>query len=284
MIQVQAYIDKIRTSLHGLYPPQEIEQFIILLFSHCCQYNRADLILHKSSNLSQSQCLQLDRILERLKKHEPIQYILGETYFYGATFHVAPGVLIPRPETEELVDLIVNDPTLHAPRILDIGTGSGCIAISLAKNIANSHVEAFDISPQALDIAAQNCVRNQAKVQLKQVDILTFDPQTKAHQLDAIVSNPPYVCDSEKEAMHPNVLLHEPHLALFVSDSDPLLFYRTIAQKGLTMLKPQGKLYFEINAQFGPETKQMLEELGYTEVCVIKDFYQKDRIIKAIRP
>ena len=284
MIHVHAYIEKIRTSLHDLYPAQEIEQFIILLFAHCCQYNRAELILHKNSNLSQSQHQQLDCIVERLKKHEPIQYILGETHFYGSTFSVAPGVLIPRPETEELVDLIIHDCSNNSPQILDIGTGSGCVAISLAKNIANSRIEAFDISPQALEIAAQNCVRNQTKVQLKLVDILTFDPQIKANQLDILVSNPPYVCDSEKAAMHPNVLLHEPHLALFVSDSDPLLFYRTIAEKGRIMLKPQGKLYFEINAQFGIETKQMLEKLGYTEVCVIQDFYQKDRIIKATKP
>ena len=280
MDSVKSYIDKIRLSLENIYPSGEIEQFISIIFAHCCQYDRAHLILNKSSNLSVSQRSQIDSILERLKRNEPIQYILGEATFLDFTFRVAPGVLIPRPETEELVYLIKEDYKNRTPSILDIGTGSGCIGISLSMLITDSKVTAFDISPIALEIAAENAFRLKAKVSFKQVDILNFKPSD--HQkFDIIVSNPPYICEKEKEDMHANVLTHEPHLALFVDDSDPLLFYRTIAMHGLKMLNTGGRLYFEINAQYGKETALMLKELGYADIEIIQDFYQKDRIVKA---
>ncbi len=282
MNSVKSYIDKIRLSLHDLYPSGEIEQIIAIIFAHCCQYDRAHLILNKSSNLSEDQRRQIDNILERLKANEPIQYILGEASFLDFTFRVAPGVLIPRPETEELVYLIKEDYKDLAPSILDIGTGSGCIAISLSKLIPNSKVTAFDISPIALEIATENAYRLKAKVNFKHVDILNFQPADQ-QKFDVIVSNPPYICEKEKKDMHANVLTHEPHLALFVDDADPLLFYRTIAIHGLEMTNPGGRLYFEINAQYGNETALMLKDLGYSEIEVIKDFYQNDRIVKATR-
>ncbi len=280
MNSVKSYIDKIRYSLQDIYPSEEVEQLISIIFLHCCQFDRAHLILNKSSNLSESQYRQIDCILERLMRNEPIQYILGEASFLDFSFRVAPGVLIPRPETEELVYLIKEDYKGHTPSILDIGTGSGCIAISLSKLIAESSVTAFDISPLALETATENAFNLKAKVSFKLVDILNFKPND--HQkYDVIVSNPPYICEREKESMHDNVLTHEPHLALFVDDSDPLLFYRTIATHGLKMLNTGGRVYFEINALFGNETALMLKELGYTDIEVIKDFYQKDRIVKA---
>ncbi len=280
MNSVKSYIDKIRLSLQDIYPTEEVEQLIAVIFAHCCQYDRAHLILNKCNNLSDSQGSQIESILERLKRNEPIQYILGEANFLDFTFRVAPGVLIPRPETEELVYLIKEDYKGRKPAILDIGTGSGCIAISLSKLIEDSKMTAFDISPVALEIASENAFNLKAKVNFKHVDILNFKP-CEHQKFDVIVSNPPYICEKEKKDMHANVLTHEPHLALFVDDSDPLLFYRTIAEHGIEMLNPGGRLYFEINAQYGNETALMLKELGYTDIEVIKDFYQKDRIVKA---
>lgn len=281
---MQQSIAHIRSELQGIYASEEIEQFIAIIFRHLCNYSRAELIIYKNSKLSESLASEIRRFTSRLKAHEPIQYILGRTYFLDFEFIVRPGVLIPRPETEELIELICTNRHESGLRILDIGTGSGCIAISLAKLIPQANVSAWDISPDALKIAAENAQANQANIQFSLTDILTFNPEIYSDRFDIIVSNPPYVCLSEKMEMAKNVLDYEPHLALFVEDTDPLLFYRTIAQAALTLLNKGGELYFEINARFGSETREMLKSLGYQQVMVICDIHGKERITKAIRP
>ncbi len=241
---------------------------------------------------------ELKEMARRIANGEPAQYVIGEADFYGLTFHVEPGVLIPRPETEELVELIIRttdngqrttDSGLAPVRIgyaelkvLDIGTGSGCIAISLAKNIDNSEVEAWDVSDDAIRIAKANALRNEANVVIKKVDVLSVeDVQGK---YDVIVSNPPYICESEASEMEDNVLSHEPHLALFVPNDDPLLFYRKIALLALKILNPNGQLFFEINREYGQETVSLLRQLGYKDVTLHKDQFDNDRMVHAIKP
>ena len=233
----------------------------------------------------------------RVAKGEPVQYVLGEADFCGLTLKVKPGVLIPRPETEELVNWIVE--TLHTKQsvvncqlstvncqLLDIGTGSGCIAVALAKKLEGAEVEAWDVNEVALEVTKENAERNGVKVQVNKVDVLTphtfhLSPLTS---YDVIVSNPPYICEEEREEMEKNVLEHEPELALFVPNHDPLLFYRQIAELGLTMLKEKGLLFFEINRRFGEEVVKMLQEKGYQEVELRQDLFGNDRMVKAIKP
>ncbi|MEG0949161.1 MAG: peptide chain release factor N(5)-glutamine methyltransferase [Bacteroidales bacterium] len=277
-------LEHIRSELRDLYPPEEVEQFIAILFRQVCHYSRADIIIHKNSKLSESLALEIRRFTQRLKAYEPIQYVLGSAPFLDYEFHVRPGVLIPRPETEELIELIGRENPKAGLQVLDIGTGSGCIAVSLALRLPEAKVTAFDISDDALAIARENATLNNAQVNFRQTDILNYDPTPEKALFDIIVSNPPYVCESEKEEMTDNVLKYEPHLALFVPDTDPLLFYRQIARHALTLLRPEGKLYYEINARFGRETKEMLEQLGYRDVVIIQDIHQKERMIRAIRP
>ncbi|MEG1903497.1 MAG: peptide chain release factor N(5)-glutamine methyltransferase [Bacteroidales bacterium] len=277
-------LEHIRSELRDLYPPEEVEQFIAILFRQVCHYSRADIIIHKNSKLSESLALEIRRFTQRLKAYEPIQYVLGSAPFLDYEFHVRPGVLIPRPETEELIELIGRENLKTGLQVLDIGTGSGCIAVSLALRLPEAKVTAFDISDDALAIARENATLNNAQVNFRQTDILNYDPTPEKALFDIIVSNPPYVCESEKEEMTDNVLKYEPHLALFVPDTDPLLFYRQIARHALTLLRPEGKLYYEINARFGRETKEMLEQLGYRDVVIIQDIHRKERMIRAIRP
>lgn len=239
---------------------------------------------------------ELLMMARRISKGEPVQYVIGEADFCGLTFHVEPGVLIPRPETEELVQLIVEnyDKEQTPIRMLDIGTGSGCIAISLAKNIEGAKVEAWDISDDALRIAKGNAELNNVEVTFNKVDVLSLNNQNLPEdftsplegqgEVDIIVSNPPYICNKEKADMEENVLAHEPHLALFVPDDDPLLFYRKIAELGLTMLKSGGSLYYEINRMYGEETVAMLRELGYVNIALRKDQFDNDRMVHAIKP
>ena len=230
--------------------------------------------------LTSGQETLLDDAITRLQKQEPIQYILGYSDFCGLRFKVTPATLIPRPETSELVEWIAGEATSGAS-ILDIGTGSGCIAISLAHRMPQNKVTAWDISNEALAVATENSKANNSPVTLKQVDILAYQP-TDA-QFDIIVSNPPYIKEVEKEQMYSNVLDWEPHTALFVPDNDPLLFYRTIAEKGLAMLRSGGRLYFEINRAHGKETMDMLAAFGYTSIELRKDFAENDRMISAVK-
>ena len=214
-----------------------------------------------------------------MSQGEPLQYVVGTAPFGNLTFEVTPSTLIPRPETLELVEWVAADEQVRpALRLLDIGTGSGCIAISLAKLLPQATVSAWDISAEALAVARRNAERNGVAVDFKQVDVLHV---TEAETYDCIVSNPPYICEAEKAEMTDSVLLHEPHTALFVPNTDPLRFYRAIAQLALSNLSPGGTLYFEINRAYGAETCNLLRDLGFCDVELRKDFYGNDRMVKA---
>lgn len=279
MNEIIAYI---KETLDDLFLPEEIRSLTHLIFREVCGFEPYQLILDKDKELSEATRERIKRITDRLAQREPIQYILGSTRFYGHAFKVTPAVLIPRPETEELVDRIVREERVEGLRLLDIGTGSGCIAISLEKQLRKPWVYALDISAEALEVATHNAIVNEASVHFIRQDILN-EPDWTEEALDIIVSNPPYVMDREREEMEEHVLAHEPHGALFVPDEDPLLFYRTIARFGLHHLKEGGRLYFEINAALGDETRDLIAGLGYTDCLLIKDMAGKDRIIKAIR-
>lgn len=258
---------------------QEARQMAKMLLMHHLSLSSTGLVLNADRLVDEHTLGVVEQQVGRLLNHEPIQYILGTAHFYGLDFAVNPSVLIPRPETEELVDWIVKENSLAKPVILDIGTGSGCIAITLKHQITEAHVEGWDISAEALTVATQNAESLGVDVDFNQVDILSFEPSTANH-FDIIVSNPPYVRELEKQQMNNNVLDHEPHLALFVSNNDPLLFYRTIAQKAKVLLKPGRMLYFEINEYLGCEMLEMLAGLGY-EAILKQDLQGKDRMIRA---
>ena len=212
----------------------------------------------------------------------PVGYITGNQEFMGRDFSVNPDVLIPRGETEELVQLVVLENDMEPQlRIVDMGTGSGAIAVSLALELPRAEVEAWDISTRALETACRNAEALSADIKLREIDILNLEPVRPTW--DIIVSNPPYVCQSEKELMHRNVIEHEPHEALFVSDDDPLLFYRSIAQYAIGALKPEGKIYLEINERFGKQVAKLLESQGFRDVRIIKDIHSKERIVAAIK-
>ncbi len=276
---MKAGIASIRKELEGMFSKGEIESFIFLIFEKLKGYNRTQFLLAKDDFLNPDDQDKIAKIVARLKNHEPIQYILGMTEFYGLPFHSVPEVLIPRPETEELVQWIIQGNQHSAPTILDMGTGTGCIAISLQKNIPQSTVLACDISPACLETTWRNAKLNIVDISVFEFNILTQTPEVDFSNLDIIVSNPPYVCESEKLKMEKNVLDFEPELALFVSDNDPLLFYNRISDFAKTHLKAGGKLYFEINEAFGKECSVMLQQKGYSEVILKKDIHGKDRMI-----
>ena len=217
-------------------------------------------------------------IIQRINRHEPIQYVLGKAEFYGRAFAVDGSVLIPRPETELLIRAVLKEKKF-SPTILDIGTGSGCIAITLAVEIPSSEVYAIDISKEALTVAQQNAKNLKAKVNFSKFDILANEKLE--HRFDIIVSNPPYIAEREKKEMNSNVLDFEPPLALFVTDKDPLVFYKAIARRGKSLLKPGGKIFVEINERFGKELKQHFRNEGYGNVSIEKDINNKDRILMA---
>ncbi len=218
-------------------------------------------------------------ILAQLQSGKPIQYILGETIFYGLKFKLNPSVLIPRPETEELVDLIISENKNRQISILDIGTGSGCIAVSLQKKLPLSKVFGLDVDKNAIDLATQNALLNAVEIDFIIADVLNLQSRNFP-KYDVIVSNPPYIADAEKQEMSPQVLDYEPHLALFVADENPLIFYDAISNFALTNLSPQGKLYFEINQKLAQATQKMLNSKGFS-ATVIKDINGNDRIISA---
>lgn len=274
----------IRDSLKDIYPPREAQALLRLVMERVCCLLPHQLLLGKDKDLSDTEKSSIKEIVEGLRKRKPIQYLLGTADFYGMEFRVTPAVLIPRPETAELVERIIRDYVGSSPSVLDIGTGSGCIAIALAKHLPGSQVTAIDISPEALKVADENARSNHVCVSFIQQDILNprFDESSdEKSQWDCIVSNPPYIMNREKTEMEANVLENEPHLALFVPDNDPLLFYKAIARIGQKHLTPNGRLYLEINAQKGLETVAMLQQENYKEIELIQDLYGKDRMIKA---
>lgn len=267
----------IRRALQECFSAQEAANISRIVCCEMLGQSTVDYYLGKDITLSLKEKQELDGILSRLCNFEPIQYIQGTARFLGRTFRVAPGVLIPRPETEELVETMLKEIS-PLSRILDVGTGSGCIAISLSKELPDAKVSAWDISEEALAIASANNEALQASVRFCQRDVLTCLPDV-GERYDVIVSNPPYVTESEKQDMERNVLDWEPFQALFVSDNDPLLFYRRIAELGKVMLVPEGRLYFEINRAFGEAVAAMLREQGYANPRILKDISGNDRIV-----
>lgn len=270
-------VSHIRRALQECFSAQEAANISRIVCCEMLGQSTVDYYLGKDITLSLKEKQELDGILSRLCNFEPIQYIQGTARFLGRTFRVAPGVLIPRPETEELVETMLKEIS-PLSRILDVGTGSGCIAISLSKELPDAKVSAWDISEEALTIASANNEALQASVRFCQRDVLTCLPDV-GERYDVIVSNPPYVTESEKQDMERNVLDWEPFQALFVSDNDPLLFYRRIAELGKVMLVPEGRLYFEINRAFGEAVVAMLREQGYANPRILKDISGNDRIV-----
>jgi protein-(glutamine-N5) methyltransferase, release factor-specific len=271
----------------------------MILLEHYFNIDRVKMALEPDLRLSESELLTLHFAVKELLKNKPVQYVIGETEFCGMRFFVNENVLIPRPETQELVEkLAVSSYQFSSFRpkrsgvekspanvsILDIGTGSGCIAISLAKLIPNSDVTAVDVSEKAIEVARKNAENNGVKVHFVLDDILEpQNPNLIDNQFDIIVSNPPYVCESEKSEIRANVLEHEPSTALFVPDSDPLIFYRKILEFAQKALKPNGQIWFEINEKFGKETAELCHSKGFKNIEIIKDFRGKERVVRAQR-
>jgi release factor glutamine methyltransferase len=278
---MQTAILHIQSELQGLYPETEIKSFSYLILEKLTGFSRTEIYVNKNTLFSNEQHQVIESFIEKLKNFVPIQYILGETEFYGLPIYVNESVLIPRPETEELVDWIQKENYKSAElNILDIGTGSGCIAIALKHEFPNSTVDAFDVSEKALETAQQNATRNNLDIHFEAVDILNAPAFNK--KWDIIVSNPPYITENEKDSILSNVLDHEPHLALFVPDNDPLLFYREIALFAQQYLTPAGKLYFEINRKAGNHTLKLLTGMGYRDVELRKDISGNDRMVRAV--
>lgn len=276
---MKAGIASIRKELNGQYSNQEIDSLIALIFEKLKGYSRTKLLLVGDQVLPESERNSIFKIVTRLKNHEPIQYILGSTEFYGLELQCVPGVLIPRPETEELVDWIIKENTVSGPTIIDMGTGTGCIAISLQKNIHDATVFACDISPVCLETATRNAEQNGVKISLVEYDIIAGQHNVQFPEFDIVVSNPPYVRESEKALMEKNVTDFEPELALFVTDENPLIFYEKIADFASQNLKNQGKLYFEINEALGDETCNMLASKGFANIRLRRDINGKNRMV-----
>lgn len=270
--------------LLSIYPASEIDTFFFFLIEEYLGLERVDLIIKPDFIISKEKQILFKKATERLKNEEPIQYILGKTEFYGLPFNVNENTLIPRPETEELVDwiLVENQETRNKNQeisILDIGTGTGCIPIALAKNLSNATVSAIDVSNEALKTAKENAKLNSVKINFIELDILNTNQLSQ--KFDIIVSNPPYVRELEKVEIKNNVLENEPHLALFVKDDNPLIFYNKIADLAKKHLTKNGLLFFEINQYLGKETVKMLKEKGFKNIQLKKDFAGNDRMIKA---
>lgn len=269
-------------SLQGIQDEQEIESFFFILTEYLHNLKRVDVALNPNFKLSDAEVEKWNIILADLQQEKPIQYITGEAWFYGLRLEVNENTLIPRPETEELVEWIIESQKSKVQsqkcEILDIGTGTGCIPISLKTNLPQANVSAIDVSEKALEVAKRNAVLNKVDISFIQADILEVEDLNQ--HFDIIVSNPPYVRNLEKQEIKKNVLDYEPHLALFVEDTDALLFYRKIAQLALKNLSPNGLLFFEINQYLGKETFGLLKNLGFKNIELKKDMYGNDRMIR----
>lgn len=276
MEKVSNILSYFREELSAVADEREITSWYYISMQYLLVYNRSDCIINTNQVLNKSQLSKIKQIVAELKAHKPIQYILGKTEFYGLKIKVNEHTLIPRPETEQLVDWILKENFVAA---LDIGTGSGCIPIALAKH-TDAKVLAIDVSEDALLIAEENAKNNEVEINFIHQDILQTNYLQK---VDLIVSNPPYVLESEKEKMQENVLDYEPELALFVEDKYPLIFYKKIASLAFNFLNENGKLFFEINTKFGKETIEMLADIGFVNIELKKDMNDKDRMIKAIK-
>ncbi len=279
-MQIKSYQNRFKEVLSPLYDEMEAEQLFLIALEEIEGKSRIDLVMNP--DLQTDKLTTWDEVLADLQQEKPIQYIFGRAYFYGLTFNVNENTLIPRPETEELVEWIINSVEADKPiRILDIGTGSGCIGITLAKELPNAQVTLMDVSPKALEMATRNAKENGVEVQAILQDVLALE-QLPA-QYDVIVSNPPYVRNLEKVEIKKNVLDYEPHLALFVEDDDALIFYRKIATLANDNLQERGMLFYEINQYLGAETVALFESLLFTAIELRKDMVGNDRMIKAIK-
>jgi release factor glutamine methyltransferase len=267
-----------RITLTGLYEVSEVDELIFMAFEHVLKYTREQFSLSKNDNLNQSDLIEIYDIAKALSTRKPIQQILQKAWFYQDEYFVNEHVLIPRPETEELVELIKNENTSPNITLLDIGTGSGCIPLALKKLKPSWEIHALDVSLQALDVASINAQRLNRKIHFHHHDILSdeFNPNQK---FDIIVSNPPYITKSESPSLQKQVIEFEPHLALFVENDNPFLFYDKITEFAKQHLNPNGKLYFEINQKYGEEVKTLLEKNNFNDVRILKDINQNDRIV-----
>jgi release factor glutamine methyltransferase len=265
--------------LNSIYPEHEIISITNLIFKTQFGIERLHLLMDSGQIISSQNLKRIIEISDELKTGKPIQYVLGQTSFYNCTIKVNNKTLIPRPETEELVDLIIKENKGFSGRVIDIGTGSGCIAIAIKKNLPKAELTGIDVSDGAIEIASGNSLLNNVNVSFLKIDILEFNPES-IPAAEIIVSNPPYVLESEKQYMNQNVIDFEPHDALFVPDEDPLLFYRAIVKISRKILSPQGKIYFEINEKKGKETCALLKSAGYSEIQIINDINNKERIVK----
>jgi len=274
-MKVSNIIPYFKEELDGITDAREITAWAYLVIQYLFGLNRSDTIVYSNKVISMKNSDQIKQIINELKENKPIQYILGETEFYGLKYKVNKHTLIPRPETEELIDWVLKE---DFNSILDIGTGSGCIAISLAKH-SSAQIVAIDNCEKALEVAKENAKLNKVDIKFYTKDIFQ---STDLFSLDVIVSNPPYILESEKENMKANVLQYEPHLALFISDKDPLVFYKKIGSLAARSLNCGGKLFFEINEQYGSEISKMLSKIGFVDIALKKDINDKDRMIKAI--
>ena len=297
---IKNYRTQFSTSLSAIYPKTEIDSFFFILVDEYLDLQRIDITLNPDFKINNDILLVLNTALKRLKNEEPIQYIIGHTEFFGFPFLVDENILIPRPETEELVEWILleaanlqSNEASKSLNILDIGTGSGCIPISLAKKLPTATVSAIDVSVGALKIAKKNAIVNNVKIEFIEADILqtehlnifadssTLCNTNSKKKFDIIASNPPYVRELEKVEIQNNVLQNEPHLALFVSDDNPLIFYDKIADLAKQHLTKEGLLFFEINQYLGQETAKMLTEKGFKNIELRKDMSGNQRMIKA---
>lgn len=272
-----------RNKLVPYYPQEEVDALFLRTLEQKFNYSRTDYFLNKTEKISPQQQADIELIVTELSSGKPIQHIFGETEFFGLSFNVSNDVLIPRQETEELVDLILKTHPNTPLTLLDIGTGSGCIPLSLKHHRTQWNVLSVDISSKALLIAKQNAEKLNLNTTFIQLDILSTDKYHQLPKCDIIVSNPPYVTESEKQLMHANVLEHDPHLALFVADNNPLLFYKAITELAQSHLNNAGTLYFEINEAFGNEMKNLLRDCKFQNITLIKDLNGKDRFVSGIK-
>ena len=287
MKTIKDVFENYKRMLKDTYDTNEIEAITLLVINEICNLSKAKIKAFPETEIPVEQSEKLNHILEELKTGKPVQYILGKTEFYGLPFYVNPSVLIPRPETEELVEWVLESVGTRQSAvgsILDIGTGSGCIAVSLKKNLPGFKVSAIDISEQALQIAASNAVLNNVDIEFINDDIL--NPKSHISHLTShisiIISNPPYVTLHDKTQMHANVTDFEPHTALFVPENDPLLFYKAIADFATTNLTENGLLFFEINESYGEETVDFLNNKGFKNIELRKDMSGRDRMVRAV--
>jgi len=280
---VSHIVNRIKINLANLYPDNEIQSFIYLIFEYLLNYTKIDIHINSNKTISRRTEKRIDEIINDLKKYKPVQYIFGKSEFYGLHFRVSPDVLIPRQETEELVDWIIKDARGNKSKILDIGTGCGCIAVALAKVMAHSVIDAMDASAKAIKLAKYNALMNEVAVNFTLYDIMKNDMEKISTDYDIIASNPPYIRESEKSALPKNVLNYEPRESLFVPDDDPLIFYRVIAEFGVHALKGGGRVYFEVNEALANEVVEELARHDYKKIEIKKDIAGKDRMVKAYK-